>query len=81
MAHIIDGRRSLSRLLIGLVFIVAFVEAATSRGLPSICVAFAIATHSLEYLEVRRDGHQRPSLAVYDGIVDGFDHRSGYACF
>ena len=66
---------------IDLVFIVALLEPATSRGLPSICVAFAIATHSLEYLEVRRDGHHRLSLATYDGIVDGFDHRTGYACF
>lgn len=67
VAHIIDGRRSLSIQSIGLFFIVALLEVATSRGLPSVYVYFAIVKN-------RRDGRQRPSLAVYDGIVDGFDH-------
>ena len=57
VAHIIDGRRSLSIQPIGLFFIVALLEAATSRGLPFVYVYF-------EYLEDRRDGHQRPSLAA-----------------
>lgn len=41
---------------------------------PEVFPLFIFTSPQLRILDDRRDGRQRPSLAAYEGIVDGFDH-------